>query len=188
MVDSATIFIVRRSGAPTLGKVTMRRALIALLFLIGLTLAPLSPALAGGNSTVAKQCQKNGWTTLYRSDGSMFTSETDCVSYGAQGGTILTAPPATLVYSQGLRCDVECDWGEVQGTGLLPGSFVQTYGSIPRSPTNPIPVDQFVVAQDGTVHEIDGLACGVGWHDLYAVATTASGATIESNHVDSPCG
>jgi hypothetical protein len=47
----------------------------------------------GGNSPNAKLCQKGGWTTLYRSDGTTFANQDECVSYGANGGTILTAPP-----------------------------------------------------------------------------------------------
>ena len=49
----------------------------------------------GGNSANAKLCQKGGWTTLYRSDGTTFANQDECVSYGANGGTILTAPPKT---------------------------------------------------------------------------------------------
>jgi len=50
-------------------------------------------AKGGSNSANAKQCQKGGWQNLYQSDGARFASEEACVSYGAQGGTILTAPP-----------------------------------------------------------------------------------------------
>jgi hypothetical protein len=49
-------------------------------------------AAAGGNSANAKLCQKDGWKTLYRGDGSTFANQGDCVSYGAQGNTILTEP------------------------------------------------------------------------------------------------
>jgi len=33
-------------------------------------------------------CQKNGWMNLVRSDGTGFNNPGDCVSYGAQGGTL----------------------------------------------------------------------------------------------------
>jgi hypothetical protein len=49
----------------------------------------------GGNSANAKLCQKNGWHNLFRTDGTGFASQDECVSYGAQGGTILTSPPAS---------------------------------------------------------------------------------------------
>ena len=47
----------------------------------------------GGNSANAKLCQKGGWQTLYRSDGSSFVSEEACVSYAANGGTLSAIPP-----------------------------------------------------------------------------------------------
>jgi len=46
-------------------------------------------ALAGGgNSENAQLCQKDGWAALARSDGTSFVNQGDCVSYGAQGGTL----------------------------------------------------------------------------------------------------
>jgi hypothetical protein len=46
-------------------------------------------ALAGGgNSENAQRCQKDGWASLARSDGTAFKNQGDCVSYGAQGGTL----------------------------------------------------------------------------------------------------
>lgn len=43
-----------------------------------------------GNGANAKACQKNGWKTLYRSDGSAFADQDACVSYAAQGGALST--------------------------------------------------------------------------------------------------
>ena len=37
-------------------------------------------------SDAAPACQKNGWKTLRRSDGTAFKSQDDCVSYGARDG------------------------------------------------------------------------------------------------------
>jgi hypothetical protein len=42
----------------------------------------------GGNAANATLCQNGGWQSLLRSDGSSFTSEGDCVSYAALGGTL----------------------------------------------------------------------------------------------------
>jgi len=39
-----------------------------------------------GSSDAAPACQKNGWKTLRRSDGTAFKSQDDCVSYGARDG------------------------------------------------------------------------------------------------------
>jgi hypothetical protein len=61
------------------------------LALLGTAVVCLSQAAVasagGGNSDVAKLCQKGGWQTLVRADGSPFASQDECVSYGAQGGT-----------------------------------------------------------------------------------------------------
>jgi hypothetical protein len=58
--------------------------------LAGLVLAlGAASALAdGGNSDNAQLCQKNGWASLVRSDGTAFENQGGCVSYGAQGGTL----------------------------------------------------------------------------------------------------
>jgi hypothetical protein len=42
----------------------------------------------GGNSGNAQMCQQGGWENLARSDGTAFGAPGDCVSYGAQGGTL----------------------------------------------------------------------------------------------------
>ena len=50
-------------------------------------------AVRGGNNDNAKLCQQGGWMTVTRSDGTHFTSQDECASYGAEGGTILVPPP-----------------------------------------------------------------------------------------------
>jgi hypothetical protein len=52
---------------------------------------------SGGNSDAAKACQKGGWQHLYRSGGTGFKNQGDCVSYAAQGGTLTQKSPAQLV-------------------------------------------------------------------------------------------
>jgi hypothetical protein len=172
-------FVIRRgTHAPR----TDRSAL-----LLGLTLAPLSPALAANNDA-AKMCQKTGWTKLYRSDGTKFTSETDCVSYAAKGGKILTASPATLIASQDLQsddpvpaCPLHCTWGTITGTGLLPGATINVYTSEGLVGAGEIP-------SDGTFSLPSFIACGRGVSGLYATSLNAAGEPIQSNVVDSPCG
>jgi hypothetical protein len=53
------------------------------------------PALAkgGGNSANAKLCQNGGWQSLFTATGGTFADQGECVSYAAQGGTIVTEPP-----------------------------------------------------------------------------------------------
>jgi hypothetical protein len=60
---------------------------LAALLGVAASTGPASAA-AGGNSAVAKQCQKYGWQGLTTSDGTPFASSQDCVTYGAQGGTL----------------------------------------------------------------------------------------------------
>ena len=48
-----------------------------------------------GNSTNAKQCQKNGWQSLYTRTGESFESNAACTSYAANDGVLL--PQAALV-------------------------------------------------------------------------------------------
>ena len=62
----------------------------------GLALAAVaaSGTALAGNSTAAKQCQKNGWQSLVTSGGTSFASEEACTSYAAQGGVLLPASQA----------------------------------------------------------------------------------------------
>jgi hypothetical protein len=48
---------------------------------------PAGATANSGNSANAKACQNNGWQTLYRSDGTAFKNQGDCVSYAARGNT-----------------------------------------------------------------------------------------------------
>lgn len=50
----------------------------------------VATAAAGGNSDAAKACQQGGWQHLYRTDGTGFKNQGDCVSYAAQGGKLMT--------------------------------------------------------------------------------------------------
>jgi hypothetical protein len=78
---------------PLRDAVHMKRLSIAVLALgVAVLAATSASAAAGGNAANAKLCQKDGWKTLYRGDGSTFVNQGDCVSYGAQGNTILLAP------------------------------------------------------------------------------------------------
>ena len=68
---------------------TIGRVGLVLLATASVCLGQAAVASAsGGNSANAKLCQKGGWQTLVRSDGSTFTNEEACVSYAAGGGTL----------------------------------------------------------------------------------------------------
>ena len=69
---------------------TIGRMGLALLATAVVCLGQTAVASAGGgNSANAKLCQKGGWQTLLRSDGSSFANQDACVSYAGQGGTLV---------------------------------------------------------------------------------------------------
>jgi hypothetical protein len=62
-------------------------------FVAGGAVAKPSPGGSPGNSKNAQACNKGKWASLYRSDGSGFRSQDECVSYAAKGGTLTSTPP-----------------------------------------------------------------------------------------------
>lgn len=71
--------------------VVRKRFMVAwMIALAGLVLGSgaVTALAGGGNSANVQLCQKNGWMNLVRSDGTAFRNQGDCVSYGAQGGTL----------------------------------------------------------------------------------------------------
>lgn len=71
----------------------VKAVLIMLCAFLG-SAAP-SAFAGGGNSTTATLCQKGGWETWRRTDGSAFENQGACVSYGAQGGSLATFTAST---------------------------------------------------------------------------------------------
>jgi hypothetical protein len=75
-----------------------RIALAAAVAALSLAVA-VAPAMAGKtgpNNASAKLCQKGGWQTLYQTTAPYaFASEQECVSYAAQGGSLLVDPPSS---------------------------------------------------------------------------------------------
>jgi hypothetical protein len=82
----------------------MRRLVLAIgVVALALTAFAVSGGTAvaaqGGNSANAHACQKDGWQLWVRADQTPFANQDECVSYGAQGGTLtvpLPVPPAVL--------------------------------------------------------------------------------------------
>lgn len=62
---------------------------------VGLGQVPAASA-SRGNSANAKLCQKGGWQTLLRSDGSSFANEEACDSYAARGGIFVKESQAQI--------------------------------------------------------------------------------------------
>jgi hypothetical protein len=72
---------------------TIGRMSLALLATAVVCLGQTAVASAQGNSGNAKRCHQGGWRTLARSDGSTFADEGACVSYAAEGGTLVPRLP-----------------------------------------------------------------------------------------------
>jgi hypothetical protein len=62
---------------------------------LALSVGVATATAGGGNSENAKKCQKGGWTTLTRADGTPFANQDECVSYAADGGTLTPKPTCT---------------------------------------------------------------------------------------------
>ena len=81
----------------------------------------LATATAGnGGNSQKKLCLKGGWQTVYRSDGTSFTTQRECVSYVADGGTLTTTRPP-----QGSQIDCELFGGTYStdpASDMFPGS------------------------------------------------------------------
>jgi len=69
--------------------------LLAVAVVFAVTAAAVG-ARNGKSNSATKPCQKNGWTSLLRADGSSFAREGECVSYVAQGGTIIRKTQSQL--------------------------------------------------------------------------------------------
>jgi hypothetical protein len=74
----------------------VRRTSGLLVVLFGVLLLPGTPRLVshaladgGGNSATAQACQQGGYVNYSRSDGRRFSDTGACVSYVAQGGTLV---------------------------------------------------------------------------------------------------
>ncbi|HEU5422973.1 MAG TPA: hypothetical protein VFU72_05490, partial [Nitrolancea sp.] len=70
-------------------KITLRFLLAALLVLTLVGLGSSALAAPSGNADAAHLCQDGGYASLQGSDGTTFSNAGECVSYAAQGGTIV---------------------------------------------------------------------------------------------------
>jgi hypothetical protein len=77
--------------------ITRFTAVVALLLTLVLVTEP-AEAARGGNSANATHCQKGGYRTVTRPDGSGFATVGECVAFAAGGGTLVprTDPPQQL--------------------------------------------------------------------------------------------
>jgi hypothetical protein len=82
----------------------------------------------GGNSANAKMCQKDGWMSLAQSDGTPFTSQEACVSYAAQGGTLIPKPACTAG-SENFSEDADGSMPTTFAGGTIDGPYGTQVGS-----------------------------------------------------------
>jgi hypothetical protein len=106
----------------------MKRMWIAAVLALVVAAVAATPAGAatGGNSANAKLCQKGGWQKVFRSDGSTFANQGACVSYGAKGNTILTAPlnwQAACEQAGGTFSISNMDFGDPFGAPIPPPGY-----------------------------------------------------------------
>lgn len=80
-------------------------ALAGLLALAVVTAVAPAVAADGGNSSAAHACQKEGYKSLFRADGTAFKNTGECVSYAARGGSFATRKTATLDNVQFSACN-----------------------------------------------------------------------------------
>jgi hypothetical protein len=171
-------------------KFALTGALVALTLSVGVGTA----AAGGGNSDAAKACQKGGWQTLVRQDGTAFTNTGDCVSYGAHGGALVPEgshlitfdefPVGTLITTQ-----YASDGVLFSGT---PGPFISNDAANPTSPvlspgagfSGTLDIE-FVSPADGTSPaSVASVAFDVGYLNSLG-GVTISTYDIDGNLIDS---
>ena len=108
--------------------ISPKKSVLGLVLLAALAsafiLAGGALAANGGNSTNAKLCQKAGWQTLMDSSSAPFTSQDECVSYGARGGAIYALASLEVEPCSSQPFDGLCV--STSGFGLAPTTFVTT--------------------------------------------------------------
>jgi len=142
---------------------------------IALVLAAGASAADGGNAANAKLCQKGGWQGLMDASAGGFTSQDECVGYGAHGGAIYALAKLNVERCQDQPFDGLCV--RTSGSGLAPTTLVST----PLLKNGaPVTTEFLVVQADETVSGSPfahfEAPCVAG----NAYAATASGTSADS--------
>lgn len=134
----------------------MRRTRIALTTCALLALAALSTTALAGNSAAVKQCQKNGWQSLYTRTGQPFASQKACTSYANGGGVLL--PEA------GLAC-LGGGWARLGPTPSIVFASEQACVDHVLTGGAPVPAGADISLAVAGAGDIDSLAveCNPGW-------------------------
>jgi hypothetical protein len=96
------------------------KIVFTLCALFALTVGVATAAAGSGNSANAKMCQKGGWMGLVGADGTTFSNDGACVSYGAHGGTYAAAASGQWIIPAGHTATV--------GEATLCGADQLSYG------------------------------------------------------------
>ena len=132
----------------------MRRNVLSLFvaaLVVALSVGVATAYAGGGNSANAKLCQKDGWMTVQGSGGTQFTSQDACVSFGANGGTIVPKPPC-IAGSENFSEDAP----GLQPTTFAGGTIDGPYGPQGRV----IDTNAAIAAPAGTVFLYSGDTAG----------------------------
>jgi hypothetical protein len=165
----------------------MKKALMAAL-LLGTMLALSSgvgiATAGGGNSDAAKACQKDGWQTMVRQDGTGFKNAGDCVSYAAQGGGLVPKGSHFITFSEfpvGTLITTQYGSEGVVFSGV-PGPFISDDSANPTSPVLSPGAGflgtldmEFVSPADGTTPaSVSSVEFDLGYMDTIGGATVST--------------
>jgi hypothetical protein len=157
------------------------RMLVVLCAALALTVGAATAAGGGGgNSANAKKCQKGGWQHVYRTNGTGFASQDECVDYAAKGG-VVTSARLVITTDVLFECEAGSCWGVLTGSGLAANAAISIFAATGLTGGT-------VADADGNTDLVPLFSCGSGYTGVYATSTAADGATITSNTVNTPCG
>lgn len=146
-------------------------ALIAVLLMlsssVSLTVVANPVGNGPGNSANAKACQKGGWQNLARlgSSGEPFSSQGECVSFGARGGVIVNLRGLKIDWRTSADESVRCA-GFVSFSGFDDGQYAYVatwteadgslggFGDTFAWPANSLPIDLIRANPHYGVHTI----------------------------------
>jgi len=157
----------------------LRKSVVALALLATLVSALVfaggSLAANGGNAANAKLCQKDGWQALMDSAAAPFSSEGQCVNYGAHGGAIYARASIEVELCASQPFDGICV--STSGFGLKPTTVVTT----PLLKNGAaVLTDILIVQADGTVG-----APPISFFEFPCVAGNVYSATGSGTSADS---
>ncbi|MGB3330661.1 MAG: hypothetical protein WBA46_16995 [Thermomicrobiales bacterium] len=131
-----------------------------------------------GNSQNAQACQHGGWMALQQTGGGSFASQGACVSYAAQGGTLIVLDPvATLAFAYALNGDCVMT---LSGTGFPASQTFEAWFAVNTGDAHP---SEFAVDADGSFVFPEGIAIAQGDTLLATIRTLDGTFVTESNAI-----